>query len=35
LSAGHAASCAGVGASNVRENHAATAGWNELSTGKN
>src|ERR1700682_5896179 len=30
-SAGHARSCAGVGASKVRENHAATAGWNECS----
>src|SRR5271163_2067609 len=28
-SAGHARSCAGVGASKVRENQAATAGWNE------
>src|SRR5580698_4888460 len=31
-SAGHARTCASVGASKVRENHAATAGWNELST---
>src|SRR5580704_18688665 len=31
-SAGHAWICASVGASKVRENHAATAGWNELST---
>src|SRR5271167_3629129 len=31
-SAGHAATCASVGAAKVRENHAATAGWNELST---
>jgi len=31
-SAGHARICASVGASKVRENHAATAGWNEFST---
>ncbi len=31
-SAGQAATCASVGASKVRENHAATAGWKELST---
>src|SRR5271169_1671634 len=31
-SAGQARTCASVGASKVRENHAATAGWNELST---
>src|SRR5450432_2142636 len=29
IKAGHARSCAGVGASKVRKNHAATAGWNE------
>src|ERR1700680_3133177 len=31
-SAGQAATCASVGASKVRENHAATAGWNEFRT---
>src|SRR5882672_2868213 len=31
-SAGHARACAAVGASKVRENQAATAGWNESRT---
>ena len=31
--AGHAATCASVGAGKLRANHAATAGWNAASAG--